>query len=242
MKLFKPQETTGIFRILVRYTAEVVIIFIGITISFVFEQWRQERQERRELIELSESLINDAESLKVKLEDDLKGSAQWIRDLDTIHVQRMSNHVSEPQLNWLYELISGHELFLFSPQSPSYMSAANSGLLEKLPDSIQNNIYVLYHDELLYFQLLYDQQQENITHFRNTVLMPSQIDLYDNSARKLQVDLKKFAHEVQSPLYGNFILEMRTLEKRVYGINENASAALVKLINSLRAYRDALKT
>jgi len=119
MKLINLKETKSVFSILLRYGAEVVIIFIGITISFLFEQWQEETRERKELIELSESLIRDAESLKVKLADDLEGSAEWIRDLDSIHVERTSKQVSEAHLTWLYQLISGHDLFLFDPQSPS---------------------------------------------------------------------------------------------------------------------------
>ena len=230
------------FRTLLGYGGEVAIIFIGITISFLFEQWREERQEKKDLIELSESLINDAESLKAKLKDDLEGSDEWIRVLDSIHTERISTHVSKQHLVWLYRLISGQELFLFVPQSPAYLSATNSGLLEKLPDSVQHSIYNLYHVELLYFDLLYDQQHENISHFRNTILVPSQVGLYDEKTSQLQIDFAKFAGEVQRPEYGNFILETRTLEKSVYNINERATSALVKLINSLHGYRNALKT
>lgn len=242
MKLSNNQKAVRFFRVLLRYGAEVLIIFIGITISFLFEQWRVENQQKKELIELSESLIRDAETLKLKLAGDLKGSAEWIQDLDSIHAQRKSNRVSERHLKWLYQLISGQDLFNFDSQSPSYLSATNSGMLEKLPDSIQHHIYNLYHVELRYFQLLYDQQWQNITQFRNHTLISSEVDLYDKNAAGLQVDLKKFGQEVQKPVYGNFILEIRSLEKQVYRINEDASVALAKLITSLQGYRNALKS
>ena len=132
MRLFYFKNTRGVFRTLLGYGGEVAIIFIGITISFLFEQWWEERQEKKDLIELSESLINDAKSLKAKLKDDLEGSDEWIRVLDSIHTERISTHVSKQHLVWLYRLISGQELFLFVPQSPAYFVGHQQWTLGKV--------------------------------------------------------------------------------------------------------------
>ncbi|HCW09089.1 MAG TPA: hypothetical protein DGG95_17160 [Cytophagales bacterium] len=241
MKLFNRENASGLLRTLLRYCVEVVIIFIGITISFLFDQWRNENQQRKELIELSESLLRDAESLKKQLSKDLRGSAIWIQQLDSIQIERASNRVSTSRLTWLYKVICGQDLFVFNPQSPSYQSATSSGHLDKLPDSIQHHIYQVYHDELLYFELLYDQQRQSITQFRNTALLQSNTSLPAEKVSGLELDLNKFALEVQKPGCGNFILQIKNMEKTVYRINERSSRELTNLITSLTKYREALQ-
>src|SRR5690349_13263475 len=96
-KFLKPNS---VLQLGLRYMAEVLIIFLGITFSFLFDQWREERQKRKDLIELSQSLLRDVEGLKVKLKDDLGGSATWIDQLDSLRIERTTKKISARQLNW----------------------------------------------------------------------------------------------------------------------------------------------
>src|ERR1044071_3014979 len=105
--LFKSLKTTSVVQVMLKYAAEVIIIFLGITISFLFDQWREERQKKRDLIELSESLLLDIGGLKTKLKDDLVGSRAWIHQLDSLRIQRGSDQFSERQLKWFYGLVTG---------------------------------------------------------------------------------------------------------------------------------------
>lgn len=237
----KLKKSSSVVQLILRYAAEVVIIFLGITISFLFDQWRSERQKKQDLIELSQSLLMDIEGLKIKLKDDLGGSEAWIRQLDSLRVQRTSDHISDRQLSWLYRLVTGQIYFLFEPHSPTYLSAANSSLYSELPDNIKNELYNLYQARLPFFQLLYNQQRENITHFRNNTVMPAQNYLYHSDPIQLQPDLQRLAQEVQRPVYGNFINQIIIMEKEVYKLNEGASEPLTGLENDLRKYINELK-
>lgn len=240
--LFSLAKRGNVLKMILRYIAEVTIIFLGITISFLFEQWREEQRQKKDLIELSESLLRDIDSFKTKLSGDLAGSTQWIRELDSLRVQRTSNRTSEPQLNFLNVLITGQLIFLFDPYSPTYSSATISGLANELPDTIRNQLYRLYQVELPLFQLVYDQQQENITHFRNNTMVPATTYLYeDKDGSPVRLHFQKFAQEVQRPVYGNFINQTIVLEKKVYQINESISGSLAALEASLRKYLKELK-
>jgi uncharacterized protein YjiS (DUF1127 family) len=226
---------------MLRYAAEVLIIFLGITISFLFDQWREDRQQKRDLTELSESLLMDIGSLQAKLKEDLAGSENWIAQLDSLRIQRTSKTFSDRQLAWFSKVITGQIFFLFQPHSPTYLSAANSSLYSELPDTIKNELYTLYQVRLPLFQLLYNLQQENITAFRNSTVVPAPVYLYQPDGSGPRPDLQMLAQEISRPVYGNFINQVILMEKEVYQLNEDASASLTKLESSLRHYIRELK-
>lgn len=239
--LFSRIKSSSVLQIILRYVAEFIIIFLGITFSFLFDQWREERQQKDGLIALSESLLNDVEYLKEKLKNDLQGSTEWIAELDSLRINRTLNRISEPQLLWFYKLTSGQETFLFDPHSPTYLSAIGSGLASELPETIMTQLYQVYQVKLPFFQLVYDQQKESIAHFRNNTIIPANAYLYSNEASHISLDLQKFTHEMQRPVYGNFINQVIVLEKTVYKVNENAFEALTALEDNLCKYIMELK-
>lgn len=235
-----PSKPRRVLQLMLRYTAEVIIIFLGITISFLFDQWREERQKKQDLIELSQSLLGDIEALDAKLKHDLQGSAEWIGQLDSLRLQRTTNSISDPQLAWFSDVVTGKSIFIFEPHSPTYLSAVNSSLFNELPDSIRNQLHKLYQVRLPLFQLLYNLQQENITHFRNNTVVPANAYLYQQEA-ELRPDLQKLASEIKRPVYGNFINQLIIMEREVYQLNEGASVVLIGLQGSLRGYLGKLK-
>ena len=121
MRLFNRQNFKNIYHRLLVYFIEIVIIFIGITISFLFEQWREENRQKQELIELAESLIRDAELEKAHLQSDLKGTNTWLQNLDSLRIQRDVENIGESELLWFYQLLIGKEFGLFDRNSPAYL-------------------------------------------------------------------------------------------------------------------------
>lgn len=234
--IIKQLKSINATQLMLRYLAEVVIIFLGITFSFLFEQWRKEREEKKELVELSKSLLTDIEALKKKLSGDLYGSSIWINNLDSLRIQRNSNNISERQLNWFHQAVTGQVFFLFDAYSPTYMSALGNGSVNELPEHIRSQLYDIYRMKLPLFQLLYNQQQENITNFRNSIMTLTDTDLYTNQASQINPDLKVLANEVRRPIYGNFITQVIATEKEVYKMNEEASRNVTILEKSLKTY------
>lgn len=238
--LFKRIKTGSIPKLLLRYLVEILIIFLGITISFLFEQWREERRQKKELIELSESLLTDVDDLKAKLLNDLSGSTDWINQLDSLRIQRISGKISERQLSWFYKMTTGQYAFIFDPYSPTYMSAAENGLIHEFPDSIKHQLHKVYRSELPFFQLLYDQQEDNITNFRNNTMAHASTYLYLTDISNINPDLNILAKEIQQPVYGNFINQVIITEKKVYKMNKDTFDMLTKLQDNLRKYVDRL--
>lgn len=242
MRLFRRLKINNIFSLLARYIAEVVIIFLGITISFIVEEWREENKQKQELIELTKSLIIDAEAIKMKLVDESTGSELWLRNLDSIRIQRESTKISEDKLQWFYRMITNQTFAIFDPNSPAYLSATNSGLIDKLPDSVQSKIYNVYQVRLRNFQFLYDLQIESITHFRNYTMIPTGKYLYLRQTPSVEIDIERFAEEIRHPAYGNFINQIIATEKIVFRLNSSSTKSITELIETLNKYRAALET
>ncbi|MBS1555568.1 MAG: hypothetical protein JSU09_11625 [Bacteroidetes bacterium] len=241
MRLFNRQNFKNIYHRLLTYFVEIVIIFIGITISFLFEQWREENRQKQELIELAESLIRDAELEKAHLQSDLKGTNNWLQNLDSLRIQRDVENIGESELLWFYQLLIGKEFGLFDRNSPAYLSAINSGILIKLPDSIQRKIYNVYESKLPDLQHLYEQQNETANYFRNQIMIQSKTYLYHKQASTISIDLKKFAHEVQQPVYGNLINQFFTAEQIIQKSNIKITNDFESVIRSLRDFIEVLK-
>lgn len=241
MRLFNQQSFRSIYHRLLVYLVEVVIIFIGITISFVFEQWREENRQKQELVGLAESFIRDAKIGIDNLKSDLNGTNSWLQNLDSLRIQRDLEKMGESELLWFYNLLAGKEFGLFDSKSPAYLSAISSGLITKLPDSIQVKIYNVYENKLPDLQHLYEQQNETAEYFRNEVMIHSNTYLYQKHASTVSIDLQKFAREVQQPIYGNLINQVFTAENLIRNRNIRITNDFDSIIRSLRDYLEVLK-
>ena len=66
--------------------------------------------------------------------------------------------------------------------------------------------------------------------------------LYHKNASTVIIDLEKFAHEVQQPIYGNLINQIFTAEKVVRSRNIKITEDLDSIIKTLRDYIEVLRT
>lgn len=239
--ILKQIKSGSTYQTILRYLAEIIIIFLGITISFLFDQWREEIKKKNDLIELSKSLLTDIDALKTKFKDDIDGSSAWISQLDSLRNQRTSKKFSDKQLLWFYKMSTGQFIFLFDPNSPTYISAVSNGTISELPENIKTQLYSVYRVKLPIFELLYNQQQENILNFRNTTMVNSNSYLYTAEISKINPDLKQLAEEILRPVYGNFINQVIITEKEVLKFNEKIFESLTELENSLLDYIDSSK-
>jgi hypothetical protein len=224
------------------YSAEIIIIFIGISISFLFEQWREENRQKQELIELAESLLRDVKIVNGHLKSDLKGTDYWLLTLDSLRTQRDIEKIGESELLWLHSFLTGRLFGLFDSKSPAYLSAINNGQLTQLPDSIQLKIYLMYEDALPNLQYVYEQQLETAKYFRNEFMLHSNIYLYKTNSSIVSIDFKKFGQEVQRPVYGNFINQIIGAEEGVRNVNISLTEHIDSIIKTLDEYIKVLKT
>ncbi|HEY3429142.1 MAG TPA: hypothetical protein VGK39_00610 [Cyclobacteriaceae bacterium] len=228
-------------RILFRYLTEVLIIFIGITISFAFEQWREDQREKKALIELTESLLNDLKTSQEELKIDYTGSRMWVARMDSIRIFGPQKKLSPQQLQWFYAVITGQEMFLFKPYNPTYTSASTTSQWNQLPDTIRSEIYRVNQHQLRFLSLLYDQQQENITHFRLIMLDPTAMHLPIASSEAMIPDYEVFSTLINQPNCQNLINQILVTEKMCYIKNEVTVKSMAVLEKNLEQYLELLR-
>jgi hypothetical protein len=228
-------------KILFRYLAEIVIIFIGITISFAFEQWREEQRQKDSLIELTKSLLNDTKIARTELSRDQPESAMWIARLDSIRTYAPQKNLSPQQLEWFYYLATGQFTFLFEAHSATFESASATSLWNQLPDTIRTKVYRVYNNKLQYASLLYDQQQENITHFRLGMLESDGLLLPAANPTDSGPDYAAFSNIITQKNWQNLANQAWITERKCYKQNEEAIAAMLELEKDLEMYLKQLR-
>src|SRR5690242_4945613 len=73
-----------ITRTLLRYLTEIVVIFVGITISFMFDGWRESRNDRKEQVEFLNSLLADLRFKRDEINYEAKTAQQFIDSADRV--------------------------------------------------------------------------------------------------------------------------------------------------------------
>jgi hypothetical protein len=243
--LFKTQNLLKVSRrtvkILLRYTAEIVIIFIGITISFAFEQWREDQRQHDALIGITESLLGDTKAARKELQQDQPVSAIWIARIDSVRTLAPQKKLSPDQLQWFYRVITGQYTFLFEAYSSTFKSVSATTQWTELPDTIRTKIYRVFNNKLLYGSLLYNQQQENITHFRLSMLEKGALPLPLTDPVKLSPDTQVLEDLLTQDHWQNMITQVLITEKMCYQQNEVTIQFMGELENDLEQYLKILR-
>lgn len=220
-----------------KYVIEIAIIFVGITISFAFEQWREQQRKKQALIELSKTLLTELKTAREELEFDLPISADWIAYMDSIRVQGAEGRLSADRANWFYKMVTGQEMFLFDSHLPTYAAAsATNEWSELLPDSLRAGFYRVHQDGLEYLKLSYAQQQENLTHFRLSLLEQGASPIPFVKGKPFSPDAEAVKKLIQQSHCQNLIQQTLITEHMCYQQNKMVIGQLKKLETSLRLY------
>lgn len=147
------------FKILGRYLTEIVVIFIGITISFMFDEWREGRNNRQKEKEFVRSLITDLKEKKNEIKDDSTGSIRTIQVIDSCFIYFYQS--KEPPDELTKDLLSRIQTpQLFSPSTPTYKSSSSTGQWQQLPDSLRRMTYSAYEKHLFLLESYYKRLDE----------------------------------------------------------------------------------
>jgi len=130
-----------------RYAAELVVVFVGVWLSFLAEDWRQQagdsRTEQASLIRMTEDLQADSADLRLNLERALVGvrAGDWVleRGLDAVQAGDSLRHA-----------LSAVQFCSFFVENPAeYEALRNSGNLGIVADAeLRRSIVVLYESRL----------------------------------------------------------------------------------------------
>ena len=243
--LFKTQNLLKLSRrgvkISLRYLTEIIIIFIGITISFAFEQWREDQRKHDALIGITESLLGDTRAARKELQQDQPVSAIWISGIDSVRILAPQKKLSTNQLQWFYRVITGQYTFLFEAYSSTFKSISATSQWTELPDTIRTKIYRVFNNKLLYGSLLYNQQQENITHFRLSMLEKGAMPLPLTDGINLTPDTSVLEDLLTQDHWQNMITQVLITEKMCYQQNEATIRFMEELEKDLEQYLKILR-
>jgi hypothetical protein len=147
-------------------------------------------------------------------------------------------HQTTAMVLWRYYR---QEIFLFKPYSPTYSSASNTTQWSQLPDTIRAEIYRVYQQRLRFLSLLYDQQQENITHFRLAMSDPGALHVPLTNAASMSPDYNVFSEMITQTNCQNLIHQILITEKLCLKGNQSTIDAIVELENDLEEYLKLLR-
>jgi hypothetical protein len=129
------------------YAAEVLVIFLGITFSYLFDEWRGERKERSAEAKLLRQFQTE---LSVKLEE-IKGDAgdegihALIVTLDSLTQLLNKRQVKQLELSYdAYVNLNRQAFYIrayfFNTTTPAFTAAAAGNLWPIMPDSVSQSL------------------------------------------------------------------------------------------------------
>jgi len=223
----------------VKYIIEIVVIFVGITISFFFDEWKQGRELLHRKIAYTESLIYEIGLKKKELISDSPAALVWISRLDSINANRLSGKVTEKQLTWFFEVMTRRTTFFFNGSTPSFNTI--STVWQELPDTIQLQIHSLFLQDFGYNELIYKDLRTTIIDFRTHFLIPFADMNFVDKGGGSNLNFKLFGEEIKKQAYGNLIAEIMIQEGSLYKIDKRAISKIESLRKNLTKFISDLK-
>lgn len=155
-----------------KYLFEFLTIFIGITLSFVFEEFRVARQDSAVRKEMMKTLAFEMEAKKKELDTDEKLFEEIYQKIDScILLSQTNQKLSNEQIRYLYFSLDNDHSF-FDTRTPSYISLSTSGIWQTLPTSLQRGIYDVYNVDFRFLEVMYQTLTEYSSFIQQKHLVP----------------------------------------------------------------------
>ncbi|WP_456462380.1 hypothetical protein [Reichenbachiella sp.] len=201
-----------------KYAFEVIVIFIGITASFLFEEWRQNQEKEAKAIEIMKSMVIE-----------LERNDKFMQDIDTSYLQ----------------LDSAIQLIILSDKSDEADSTLEMlftevtfGLMEEIPKYRLINISSFIRGFSSSDQLhLINSNKEIITHLSYLESLLTEHENYTN-------EISTYASLNLWPViydYGLANYLVCESESELNDYQQSASNSVTKYIKELQADRELIK-
>jgi hypothetical protein len=143
-----------------KFLFEIVTIFIGITLSFAFEEYRQNRNAKNNRDEIIRSLIADVDFKKKEIQEDIEALKWQYQVIDScILSSSKMQKVSKKLARDLHSVLAA-DYSNFDPTTPSYLSLTATGIWQQLPDTLRRRIYGSYNHDFKYLEIMYRKGAE----------------------------------------------------------------------------------
>jgi hypothetical protein len=224
-----------------RYLAEVAIIFIGITISFMFDEWRESERTKEEQTRFVTSLAEDL----TKKRDEIKHDAQyfkWFFDT-TDSVLGSLNRKEEPTQS---SIVSLHDWYFYSRwyfqmKTQAYSNFYSTGQRQSLNDSLRKSIFKVFETDFQALDVDYTDisrsTDEELNYLYQQKVIPSKI-------QPDRIVASKFSHD-EYVLLSNAVFRKEFIQrlqhdnmhyKRTIGHCDQTISDIDGLLLSLDAY------
>ncbi len=212
--------TKGLFKInLGWYVAEILVVFVGITLSFFFDEWRKDRRDEKRKTELIESLYKDVSVKIAEMRSDSQDVEFLLEGLGQVVKSSEAGGITAKERDFIF-LISNLPPAYFDWNTPTYDYAASTEDWFLLPDSLQRVLHHFYYNSLNFCRETYATKQNATTDLVNRL-----------TATLRPLPLRLPGNEPFSYRY-NYLPDSISVN-RAFSLGTELNASLVNLHNQL---------
>jgi hypothetical protein len=228
-----------------RYFAEIVIIFIGITISFIFEEWREEKANRQQEREFIESLLGDLKFKKDEISAERNEILQFIQYSDSaLLIFEDHKIISDGAIFYLLNSYNLDNNF-FNSSTPTFNANVGTEQYHRLPDTLRREMFGVY-SLFDYLKLYFESVDKVRFNFKQNQMASSGI-LYDagvvldNGVDNKKTNYAKIRSFINSNEFRNNLRLIRNYEVDKTAILNNADNRIDELAANLKRYHQAIR-
>lgn len=119
---------------LARYGFELVVIVLGISLSFAVENWRQDREDAKTQRKVLIALADDLENLASEMQDD---SAFFASTVSYLLKMEKGVTLTQQEIEVGMTLVWQNQYSMLNAELPSYQSAVSSKAWIEMPDTLR---------------------------------------------------------------------------------------------------------
>jgi len=124
-----------------KYLSELLVIILGITLSFVFDEWRQGRQDRRSEREILHNLRTNLAEDTLLIRNCLLANAQMMRGIDSL--LRIRNLAATDSTPYYVDLACSYVPWM--PSTSAFAEAKQTGTVGLLrDDTLRGSLFGFY--------------------------------------------------------------------------------------------------
>lgn len=228
-----------------RYLAEIAIIFIGITISFVFDEWREEKANRQQEREFIESLLGDLKFKKDEISAETNSIMKFNQFADSAFLSFEDHTIlSDGAIGYLLNSYNFDNNF-FNSSTPSFNANAATEQYHGLPDSLRREMFEVY--SLFDYLRLYFESVDRVRFNFKLNQMTSSDILYNtsvvtgNRSATKKADYAKIRFFMNSNEFRNNLVLIRNYEVDKTAILSKANNRIDELAGNLKRYQQAIR-
>jgi len=227
---------------LIRFLAEILIIFIGITLSFLFDEYRESKKDTRVKKEIISALLTDIEIKRKELEGDMKSVQQAIDPIDTsLYLIKEGKQIPQDLIEKFIWSIS-YDYGSFSTTTPTYVSLSSSSIWQQLPDSIRRDVFELYNGGYSFVENSILKSYEYSVYLKNHFFTSHRFSFYNIPDSNLKLgslsgnipaELEK---SLNDPEFRSAILNIRNERTKIIRFQKRAIEMQIRVIALLKNY------